>query len=350
MINLNNKILVYFNKYTNKVLQLETVEFMQGFLKKESIECFNLANGIEDDSTSITILNQEDYSDLFVNGLTNIISYDSESNKLIVNYRMQEGGNSSERFYWNNHNPQRQYTEQEALDIYYNDYLNFNLKNVLRSNNNINIEFLPLDKLILDEDIMVKDWEGCFQDPFLDAYDYDKIALGKSILEKGTYFPCMVFLDYDMEYYHVREGNHRVASLKLCQLMGLVPDNFKICCIILPRDLGVNVFTNTYNYNLLKPLKARYILECFWTPKVIEDQEYLEIVKKNLKEQEHELLNDYLVEYKITTYMGLFEAIHAFPLFLRDLFFHYENIKPALIINDENEFKKWLLFKEEKEE
>lgn len=342
MININNKILIYYNKNNNKILHLEIVDFMQGFIKEQSIQIFNNINNIIDNSTEIAILEKEKYLEVFTEGVSNIISYNQELNELIINYKMQEGNNSSDRFYWNNHNPQRKYTEKQVQDIYYNDYLNCNLKNVLRSNNNIYIDFLSLDKLILDENIMVKNWDGCFQDPFLDEYSFNKIDLGKSILEKGTYFPCMVFLDYDMQHYHVREGNHRIASLKLCQLQGLVPEDFKICCIILPRDLNVNIFGNVYNHKLSEPLTARYILECFWTTKVIEDEKYLAVVKKNLEESNHKLLNDYLVEYQIDTYIGLYEAIHAFPLFLRDLFFYYKDIKPALIINDESLFKEWL--------
>lgn len=343
MIDLYNKILLYYNSITNQILHMEFVEVMKGFNEEESLLLFNLNQNIKDNSTKVAFLDQEDYPDLFIDNLTSIIEYSPELKKLIIHYEMQEGGGvSSERFYWNNHNPQRQYSQEEVLNIYYNDYLNCNLKNVLKSNNNIYIEFLPLDKLLLNENTLVKDWDGCFQDPFLDEFNSNKIALGQSILEKGTYFPCMVFLDYDLEHYHIREGNHRIASLKLCQLRGLVPDDYKICCIVLPRDLGLNMRDSIYNHNLTDKIKSRYILECFWTPRVINDEDYLKIVKENLIKQNHQLLNDYVVEYEVTSYVGLYEAVHAFPLFLRDLFYHYPEIKPATIINDEKEFQKWL--------
>lgn len=342
MINLTDTILIYFNKNTDKILSMEFVEVFLGFNEQESISLFNEVHNIRDNSTKIAYLDKKDYPFLMVDNVISEIEYNSEINKLIIQYKMQEGGASSDRFYWNNHNPQRQYSEDVVKKIYYEDYLGTNLKNVLKSNNNIYVEFLKLDQLILNENTLLKDWNGCFQDPFLDDYSDNKIELGKSILEKGTYFPCMVILDYDLEHYHVREGNHRIASLKLCQALGIVPNDFEICCIVLPRDLGLNMNEIVYNHKLTDHIKARYILECFWTPKVINDDEYLDIVKTNLIKQNHILLNEYLVEYEISSYTGLYEALHAFPLFLRDLFYHYPNIAPAQIINDKKAFFEWL--------
>jgi hypothetical protein len=34
-------------------------------------------------------------------------------------------------------------------------------------------------------------------------------------MENGTFYPIQVTLNHDQETYTVREGNHRIASLKL---------------------------------------------------------------------------------------------------------------------------------------
>ena len=123
MIDLYNKILLYYNSITNQILHMEFVEVMKGFNEEESLLLFNLNQNIKDNSTKIAFLDQEDYPDLFIDNLTSIIEYSPELKKLIIHYEMQEGGGvSSERFYWNNHNPQRQYSQEEVLNIYYNDY------------------------------------------------------------------------------------------------------------------------------------------------------------------------------------------------------------------------------------
>lgn len=341
---LENKILIYYNKNNNKILQMEFIKFLYGFNKEESLALFNQVNNIKDFSTELTILDKKEY-DCYFNlcsqtQLIPIIEYDAEKNILKFDYNLDHSYHFAESCYWNQHNPQRHYSFEQVLNLYHDNYLNFNLKNILTSDNNLYVKFLSLDQLILCEETLSKDWNGCFLDPFLDEYSEDKTELGKSILEKGTYFPCQVFLNYDYETYIVREGNHRIASLKLCQLQGLVPDDFKICCIVLPRDFFTTKVMN--NYKIAHAFEAQYILECYWGRNVINDKEYNNIVKEELKKNNHLLLNDYLVQQKITTFKELFGALNLFPLFLRDLFYLYKNIKPAEIINNEELFFKWL--------
>ena len=51
MIDLYNKILLYYNSITNKILHMEFIEIMRGFNEEESLNLFNINNNIKDNST-----------------------------------------------------------------------------------------------------------------------------------------------------------------------------------------------------------------------------------------------------------------------------------------------------------
>lgn len=341
MIELIKQILVYYNIKTNDILLLEFIDYNIGFDPQVAINIFNEINNIKDNSTQVTWFNQSDYPELLIPEIKHTVTYDRTNNKLLVDLDLNEEQNAN-AFYWNKQNPHRNFNQEEVENLYYNHYINCNLYNVLTSNNDIEVQFIPLNKLILDPLTLSKDWQTYFSDPFLDEYNNDKLALGKDIITRGTYFPCMVFLDYDMQNYLVREGNHRIASLKLCQAMHLIDDDFEVCCIILPRNLYYNMQTILYNHTLQHQFQSRYVLECYWTPEVLVNEKYEQTVKNNLLKTNCKLINNYIVEQTITTCRGLFESIHTFPLFLRDLFYLYKDINPAKIFNNKEEFFKWL--------
>ena len=238
---IKDKLLLYYDKSNDQILSFEIINQSAYINIERSIKLFNKVNNITDDSTNMVLLEKEQYLNLFNPNVENILLFDSKTNKLSVKYQPFSLRRSS-AYVYNNMNPKREYTEDQVYKMYHEDYINTNLLNVFRHPQGFETRWLSLDQISLNEQVIAKNWTNYFKDPFLDDCSDNKIKLAESVLENGTYWPCAVIEGFDGTY-SAREGNHRILSLKLAQLHGIVSDDFKLLCIVLPRK----VFNYTKN-------------------------------------------------------------------------------------------------------
>lgn len=334
-----NKVFIYADKNNGSILQCQVVDCHMDLDVKESERLFKEAHGFEGD-VELLFFDIEEYNKLLKSEVETVL-FINEDKKIDARYSPKMDMNT--KLIYGLMDPQRPYTEEQVANIYYKDYLNTNLANCLFSNNSniFEYKFLTLDQITLRPNIAAKNWDTYFHDPFLKSAARDKLQLGKSILEKGTYFPIQVLPNPDGYTYSIREGNHRIYSLKIAQMYDLVPEDFKILAIILPYTLFVRDGIPAHDKFLKESIPVRYNIDPVWGTGTLNDPEYLERVKLSIKNERGVFINDYTVENMINSAYEGFQSLHIYPIFLRDLFYKYPNIKPSGINTSPELFEKW---------
>lgn len=236
----------------------------------------------------------------------------------------------------------RTYSIEQIVHMYHEDYINVNLKNIIKYGI-ISARFISIKNLKIRPRISHRAWKYFDKDPYLkDTYD-DKLKLGRSIMKIGTYYPFIVApMSKDNDELYVFEGNHRIMSLKLLAMEGEIDEDYKVMCLVLPTDFYT--WQETYqNKKLDIPVKYRYILDDVYGLDIFTNKELMDKVLKQIDRNNEKLLDNYTVESTATRISQIFRSIHTYPLFLRDLIYVSNNqVCPSEVINNENKFKEWL--------
>lgn len=272
------------------------------------------------------------YLSMYINPNTNQIDFDIQKRKAIPNKNRT----------YADHEYKREYSLEQVQDMYYNDYINFNLRNAIE-NNILEAKFIPIKELNIRPRITQRTWKYFVNDPYLKDMHDDKLKLGRSILDIGTWYPFVVApMIKDDDKLYVFEGNHRIISLKLLAMIGEISEDFKVMCLVLPTDYYT--FKEETNHIILPhPIKYRYILEDVYGCDILADEILLNKVLGKIAKDNEKLVNDYTVEATGKIMSDIISVIHAYPLFLRDLIYlHDSKVLPSPIINDEKKFKEWI--------
>ena len=82
----------------------------------------------------------------------------------------------------------RYYSEDAVKKIYNEDYINFNLKNILKSGF-LKAEFIPIKDLKIRSHLLYRPWGHFFSDPYLFDYDDDKILrfMKERLIDKNIF-------------------------------------------------------------------------------------------------------------------------------------------------------------------
>jgi len=331
---LENKIVVFYNTENLEVLNIvkpynspfNINEF------KSNIQCENIGYFIND---SI------DY-DNYCSNINNYNKYiDVDSKKLCFEIKKIENYDNSRNLYYNRQDVKRNYTKEQVSSMYNTDYIDFNLKNIIKSGV-FDFRFIELNELKLRNRIVEKRWDTFCSDPFLQNMSEDKIKLGLDIKKNGTYYPLIVStLNPTDENLYIFEGNHRAISLKLLQSMGELPMDYKILCIVIPCNYMIYKTTDIKT-PLKESIMLRCILENIYGSGVIGDDNMLSKAVNKIHSDGNSLINDYTIEYRGYNIEDIIFTIHSYPLWVRDLIFNYrQDILPSPIINNEEIFNKW---------
>lgn len=256
-----------------------------------------------------------------------------ENNEIFIEYNKNF---NNKYFIYNNRNVNRKYTKEEILNIYYEDYINFNLHNIIK-NNILKVDFIEIDKLNIRFTITQKKWEHFETDLFLKEFSKDKFLLGEDIIKNGTYYPFMVTVNNGK--YYVMEGNHRIMSLKLLRNSNLI-DNKKFLCIIFEDCIeGAPVLKKLNNSVIL-----RHNIQCEYSDEIINNEKIFSELKNSLIDKGCKFIDEYTYEKETDQMEDVLRVIHSYPLWIRDLIYPYkeENLQ-SKVINNEEEFKKWIL-------
>lgn len=345
---IKNKVIIYADKHTGEIYSNQIFEEHIDLNIEESIRLFKAANQIEKD-LEILIFDPQDQSKLIKTGVESIL-FINDKKQLDARYAPKMDMNI--KLIYDLMDPKRPYTEQDVANIYLEDYINTNLANCLFSNNSniFQYKFLSLDQITLRPNIAAKNWDTYFHDPFLKDAARDKMTLGKSILENGTYFPIQVLPNPDGETYCIREGNHRIYSLKIAQMYDLVPADFKILAIILPYTLFIRDGIPMHDKFLQEKIDIRYNIDPVWGTETLIDKEYWARVQQSVKENNDIFVNDYTVQTTASTAYEGFQSLHIYPIFLRDLLYKYPNVKPVQFNTNPELFEQWKKEQLEKKE
>lgn len=338
---IENKYLIYYNINTGFIYHIEKIKLAIPLNKESSLELFKKNNNLQNQNIDFKYFDYKDYDDLVVPYLQNSFYIDVNNNmSLEVNYSPKQRIHT--QYLYNLMNPQRPYTKEQVEEMYYKHYLDINIKNILKHpDKHFTWKFIPLQDLELRVEVMSKNWSNHFYDPFLEEYEDEKTKLAESIMNQGTYFPIQVTANEDWKTYTVREGNHRIASLKLGQLYGIVPEDYKILCFVV-EHFNYSAAEKTINGLLSEPLYGCQNIDPVFGSVVYSNKNYYDKIKNSIKSNGYEMLNDYTFLMSTTQMKEAYDYIYIYPLFLRDLFYKYPEIKPAKVLNDETLFKEWI--------
>lgn len=340
-----NKIVILFNNNTKEILttltpnntNINLEDFISGQLQYND----KFKNLTRNDIGVSFISKQEyqknmsysnSYINQYINPETNQIDFDIQKRKAIPNKNRT----------YADHEYKRKYSLKQVEEMYYEDYINFNLRNAIL-NGVVTARFIPIKDLNIRPRITQRTWKYFVNDPYLKDMHDDKLKLGRSILEIGTWYPFVVApMTKDDDKLYVFEGNHRIISLKLLAMTGEISEDFKVMCLVLPTDYYT--FKEETNYiTLPSPVKYRYILEDVYGCDILANQELLNKTLDKVKSDGEILINDYTVEAVGTKMSDIIGVVHAYPLFLRDLIYlHDSKVLPSPIINNEEKFKEWI--------
>jgi len=222
--------------------------------------------------------------------------------------------------------------------MYCNDYIETNLKNVLLSGDVIG-KFIPLKDLNLQKDVVNLGW-GWHEDQWLKETKYNKLDLGKSIIKNGTYYPITVSKIKNDDKLYVFEGNHRIMSLKMLVMTGEIDENFKMFCLILPTNF--ETYSEYCNHRNSVFAYRDIMVHQHNFDKILDNKIILNILHNQAKLYGDKMINDYVIEKHTNNCFDILFAMTGFSKILRDLLYIYKEIKPSKIINDEQEYKKWI--------
>lgn len=338
---IENKYLIYFNTKTGLIYHLEKIVSALPLNEEASIELFKNTHNLQNQDIAFKYYDFEEYDKLYISDLKNLYYIDvKDGNRIAVDYAAKQRVHTS--YLYNLMDPKRPYTKDQVEEMYYEHYLNINIKNILKHPDKHFVwKFLPLEDLDLRVEVMSKNWSNHFYDPFLEDYGDEKIKLAESIMEKGTYFPVQVTENEDWKTYTVREGNHRIASLKLGQLYGIVPPDYKILCFVV-EHFNYSAAEKTINGLLSQPIYGCQNIDPVFGSITYTNDRYYNKIKDSISKSGYKMLNEYTYLMNTTQMKEAYDYIYIYPLFLRDLLYRYPEIKPADFLNNEELFEKWL--------
>lgn len=280
----------------------------------------------------------------FLRNLTNYnIAIDEQTNTVKYVIKRSTIANIT----YNNEVYKRDFNEDQVFSMYNDDYINTNLKNCYKSGI-LKFSFKRLDEINLRSHMFNKNWNYFHSDPFLTNSHYDKTILGKSIIENGTYFPIIVaplindeINENESKELYVFEGNHRVMSLKLLQLEGIIDGSFKLLCIEYPRNY--EMIKSIELYRLVSPsYDAHGLLELYYGSRVIFDEAEYNYAKETVLSSGGKMIDKFKFMFNVKTMEDVLFSLQSYPHWLRDLLFNFPNIKPNPVLNNESLFKEWV--------
>lgn len=340
-----NKVVVFYNKNTTNIItilkpnntSLDIDSFVYSRLKYD----YN-CKGLEYSDIDFIIVDSDEYDFYSNNCDANVhFSVDPIKKKFNIDILKLEQ-KTNKNLVYGTQKYKREFTMEQVNEMYNEDYINFNLKNAILYGG-MKAEFIPIKDLNIRPHITKKTWKYFVSDPYLAESSDDKLKLGRSILKMGTWWPFLVSpVDSTSDRLYVCEGNHRIISLKLLAMYGEITDNYKVFCIHIPSNY--EAYKNEKMFDKLKnPVIIRCILENVYGCEVIHNNDILQKVLQKIKDNGDKLINPYTIETEVTIMKDLMFGLHSYPLFLRDLFYIFNNsIKPSKIINNEETFKRWL--------
>ena len=243
----------------------------------------------------------------------------------------------SSRCQYNNLKYKNNFSISEVYDMYNNDYIGFNLKNLILSKNVI-AKFTPLKELNLRDSHI--EWNIESKDPFLEETSDSHIHLGLDIIKNGTYWP--IILDQSNSGLYVLEGSHRVVSLKMCQKLGYIDDDFKLFTLYMPYNKDV-FDRGLFDFEEINPVEMRFVLEVRYNNEIVVNKDmYIEVCNDVIKNN-GKIVNSYTGQIKFSKRGDIVFGRDIYPMFLRDLIYENKNmVKPNIVINDEYEYSKWI--------
>jgi len=225
------------------------------------------------------------------------------------------------------------YTKTEVEEFYNKDYIQFNLRQLLKQDW-IQFRWMDIDDLH-NRQIHDAEWKDCLDDPYLEKYRTAKIALAKDILDNGTYWPFSI-AKLDGKYY-VYEGNHRIDAIKTYDKFCGWPRDRRLLCILYPDFFIIYKDKKTYHKVMDSPVKLRM-------PYV--DNPSKPFVEQLMRVGLAKLVRPNVVEVTVNTYHDLFDVSQVYPHWLRNIFYEFEQkgsrILPSKIINSEIEWSRFV--------
>jgi len=260
-------------------------------------------------------------------------------NEVTYNLFKEERRNTT----YNDREIKRDFSIDEIKKMYYDDYINFNLKNFIKSNN-LKCGFIPLKDIKIRSHMFNINWNYFHSDPYLRDSNFDKLKLGRDIVENGTYWPMVVApisKDKPNERY-VFEGNHRAISLKLLQMEGEVPEDYQVFCIEYEQNYEMLQIEGMYK-EFEHPFKYHALIELVYGDDVIVNEEFYNLACNQTKEEGGDLIGDYTIEKTGYVYDDGFICLQSYAHFLRDLIYNNrEVIKPSIYLNNPSAFEGWI--------
>lgn len=341
-MNENKEIVIIYNKYTCEIVQIKhqvipiidpNVVF-DDFCNKKS----NIALGGKD-KFDYVVVEKKDFDKYIEDINFRKLIIDPVEKKAKFPLRV----NTRHNITYQIQEYKRNYSVDDIHRMYNDHYINFNLKNFIKSEN-FRCSFRYLRDLNIRTHTLNKNWNYFHGDPFLLDVHENKLDLGRDILNNGTYWPVVISPIHDNrpDKFYVFEGGHRVVSLKLLALEGEVPDDFKILCLEFPCDYNILSVEQMYF-----PLKNKFLirgsLETLYGCNILVDENKLKEVYQAIETDGNKLIDDYTLEYTANNYEAMIDGTQIYPHYLRDLIYTVrEEIKPSPIINDEKIFRNWI--------
>lgn len=226
------------------------------------------------------------------------------------------------------------YNSNDIKTLYYRDY-KYNLKQLIKSGV-VEYNFLPISNLLMRPYTMKRHWHIHNKTNMsLNTDIFNKLKLGRNIIEIGTYWPTAVITRPDVSQYVVKYGNHRIYSLKLLQAKHELNNNFKIFSFITSEKLLVKFAADEekYNFSLNKPITVYLNKEILERAKNVKKR-FLNLL--NIKE-----IDKYTIQADVNNFYDLWYACHSYALYLRNLLI-LNNIPPLEELNNESKFQEWI--------
>jgi hypothetical protein len=337
----NNSVIVFYNKNNAKIVLMMQQQFPP--IEEEilyenfcSMEEYSKQGG--KNTFDYVIINNELYREYIDNLEYKQLIIDPVKKQATLEYKLRVIQNST----YNIQEHKRSFSVDEVYKMYNEYYINFNLKNYLKSNN-FKYSFRTLKELHIRTQSLNKNWNYFHSDPFLIDMHENRVNLAKDIVEHGTYWPIVIApTSTDPDKFYVFEGGHRVTALKLLNLEEELPKDFKLFCLEFPMDYKELCVEQVY-VQLKNPFRIRGLIETFYENKILVDQKKLQDVHRSIEKNNYKWVDDYTIELIAENIDMLLTGTQVYPHFLRDLIYTMrDQIKPSPIINDENAFTEWI--------
>jgi len=338
----SDNIFIFYRKSTNQIIfiqeplitDLTPEKFFDERMSVE-VSCKNASR----DEFGVIVSDRYRFNQAIKNTNLYFFRIDTEKNDIEYVLKRQVVSNPT----YNNQSVKRVFTDEEVLEMYVEDYINNTLKNLIKSGCVV-AKFLPLKDINVYVHALDKNWNYFHSDQFLTDSDIDKTQLGRDIYENGTYWPVVVspLNGGDPDRLYCFEGTHRIVSLKLNQMMGIVPEDFKVLCLCYEENYE-HVMCSQSNLPIEKRFKARSVIEVLYGNQVLtSDDAYNEAVDTCIKDH-GSLINEYTIEWNTKTISDAVFAAQTYPHWLRDLIYPIRDVvKPSAILNNEELFWKWI--------